>query len=192
MPPCGGHRGSIDSANAKAEFQVVPPCGGHRSRSCCRCCRPCCFKSCPRVGGIGFGQAVLAGGFVSSRAPVWGASSQYGCILLKQKVSSRAPVWGASCLPAGWESLLVFQVVPPCGGHQGDRRMRKLKCEFQVVPPCGGHRQGWPGIPAVHGFKSCPRVGGIVEFLEGTTAAGKFQVVPPCGGHPDQSGGCAR
>ena len=78
-------------------FQVVPPCGGHRlfqdpgsrphrvssrapvwgaswSRSGSRCCRNC-FKSCPRVGGIGTVPVSTAGVVVSSRAPVWGASN---------------------------------------------------------------------------------------------------------------------
>ena len=76
----------------------MPPCGGHPVPVL-------------RIAELGC---------VSSRAPVWGAScpgakSRDGC-----RVSSRAPVWGASSTraPMG-RSKLMFQVVPPCGGHPG-------------------------------------------------------------------------
>ena len=59
-----------------AKFQVVPPCGGH-----------------PR-----FCASVYSFIFVSSRAPVWGASIELQQERQAAKVSSRAPVWGASCL----------------------------------------------------------------------------------------------
>ena len=76
------------------QFQVVPPCGGHPACSVARVW-PVRFKSCPRVGGIEGFEPLLNISKVSSRAPVWGASS------LLQK----SPGWKA------------FQVVPPCGGH---------------------------------------------------------------------------
>ena len=34
-----------------------------------------------------------------------------------EKVSSRAPVWGASSIPSIIKPAFKFQVVPPCGGH---------------------------------------------------------------------------
>ena len=33
----------------------------------------------------------------------------------------------------------LFQVVPPCGGHQAGLRASSSWQQFQVVPPCGGH-----------------------------------------------------
>ena len=55
-------------------FQVVPPCGGH--------------------------LPLLAAAFILS------------------VVSSRAPVWGASSLVSESSPIRYeFQVVPPCGGH---------------------------------------------------------------------------
>ena len=56
-------------------FQVVPPCGGHPLQLQ-GICRPLCFKSCPRVGGIGAIEKISGGEGVSSRAPVWGASEK--------------------------------------------------------------------------------------------------------------------
>ena len=55
---------------------------------------------------------------------------------------------------------------------------------FQVVPPCGGHLGDFrPGIPGGQRFKSCPRVGGILDGSGEKLDELKFQVVPPCGGH---------
>ena len=79
-----------------------------------------CFKSCPRVGGIGIidarGEVRVV---VSSRAPVWGASLTGVSLSDTTLVSSRAPVWGASFYNAkAVEVSTPFQVVPPCGGHR--------------------------------------------------------------------------
>ena len=73
VPPCGGHPNEAIMLRLNTEFQVVPPCGGHPAvhvhlaghlrvssrapvwgASCAGASlRPCCcFKSCPRVGGI--------------------------------------------------------------------------------------------------------------------------------------------
>ena len=95
MPPCGGHLLLIALAARRREFQVVPPCGGH------------------------LGQAVPGQGsvFVSSRAPVWGASLRCDVRDGDLSVSSRAPVWGASSLEEYLGEDIPFQVVPPCGGH---------------------------------------------------------------------------
>ena len=78
------------------------------------------FKSCPRVGGIPPPlRKAIAIDFVSSRAPVWGASEMYANVLFAAK---------------------VFQVVPPCGGHRMIFRPGASTGKFQVVPPCGGHQ----------------------------------------------------
>ena len=73
VPPCGGHRRSPLKKSDKEKFQVVPPCGGHLSREL----------------------------FESTVIPV----------------SSRAPVWGASSFDVDKKLRDLFQVVPPCGGH---------------------------------------------------------------------------
>ena len=78
------------------------------------------------------------------------------------RVSSRAPVWGASSILPMLTQIISFQVVPPCGGHP--------RCCARSSPSAC--------------FKSCPRVGGIQQFLMGMGQALQFQVVPPCGGHP--------
>ena len=77
-----------------------------------------CFKSCPRVGGIAHIVDAVCAGTVSSRAPVWGASVN--------------PV-------PGIVGQAVFQVVPPCGGHQQLDAVEQQINRFQDVPPCGGH-----------------------------------------------------
>ena len=120
VPPCGGHQGlgneflRILQVSSRApvwgasrtvwedyfdlKFQVVPPCGGH-PRTPLPCCRSrLCFKSCPRVGGIKWLEEKLAEYKVSSRAPVWGASTWRGGSPHRLSVSSRAPVWGASVI----------------------------------------------------------------------------------------------
>ena len=76
------------------------------------------FKSCPRVGGILWLDTVYAAAKVSSRAPVWGASGLPEWLKGPQNVSSRAPVWGASRVGNCIYIVRLFQVVPPCGGHQ--------------------------------------------------------------------------
>ena len=122
------------------KFQVVPPCGGHlfsqmilrfpirvSSRapvwgaSCCGSrgsCEFCCFKSCPRVGGIPLLQAAigLLAGFKS--CPRVGGIRDY------RAISGRGT---------------GFQVVPPCGGHPTLKLPTGEAYTFQVVPPCGGH-----------------------------------------------------
>ena len=56
VPPCGGHPVGNFLKARLSQFQVVPPCGGHPSRQI-----------------INYEKAN-----VSSRAPVWGASSFFG------------------------------------------------------------------------------------------------------------------
>ena len=100
---------------------------------------------------------------VSSRAPVWGASSQVlrpGLIAIQFQV---VPPCGGHLHPSFTNMISqMFQVVPPCGGHPILLSLCMLLTMFQVVPPCGGHpiifRYGF----FLRGFKSCPRVGGIV------------------------------
>ena len=100
--------------------------------------------------------------YVSSRAPVWGASVNGWLDRAPDDVSSRAPVWGASLFVCnhGWGSFL-FQVVPPCGGHRMSVGCPPDVRRFQVVPPCGGHQAIIVYINPPDCFKSCPRVGGI-------------------------------
>ena len=130
------------------------------------------FKSCPRVGGIivsrflhnknkrvssrapVWGASVEQvfsglGILVSSRAPVWGASYQRQRSRESDSVSSRAPVWGASA--AGTftaPKYNVFQVVPPCGGHQ-------------AVPLCLARDRGVSSRAPVWGASLCYRIAAI-------------------------------
>ena len=60
-------------------------------------------------------------------------------VLRREPVSSRAPVWGASVEQLQRENELLFQVVPPCGGHLEHDEIIVAGKKFQVVPPCGGH-----------------------------------------------------
>ena len=117
VPPCGGHQYEHRFPQRAGKFQVVPPCGGHREP----------------LSGLRPTQ-------VSSRAPVWGASSNCPNLLKNgSHVSSRAPVWGASEIGNRKNGKLPFQVVPPCGGHPAHRSHPLLAKAFQVVPPGGGN-----------------------------------------------------
>ena len=82
-------------------------------------------------------------------------------VLRREPVSSRAPVWGASVEQLQRENELLFQVVPPCGGHLEHDEIIVAGKKFQVVPPCGGHLLPVGDHLHQNGFKSCPRVGGI-------------------------------
>ena len=76
-------------------------------------------------------------------------------------VSSRAPVWGAS---------LIYPVFV-LGTSVSSR-----------APVWGASFFNATFICARRSFKSCPRVGGIVDIRSGAIDY-RFQVVPPCGGH---------
>ena len=121
------------------------------------------FKSCPRVGGIEVDGVAGPAVEVSSRAPVWGASTVHGQLHPREK----------------------FQVVPPCGGHLPPLSLYRVSVNVSsrapvwgASPPRAGHL--WPA----RSFKSCPRVGGILEGRRKAAVRKGFQVVPPCGGHP--------
>ena len=166
-------------------FQVVPPCGGHPVKSIIAV-TSCGFKSCPRVGGIPGGGGPHGPWPVSSRAPVWGASSYDQRQMRKVFVSSRAPVWGASrtlqFLPY---DITCFKSCPRVGGIA-------YSCDIQ---PCSGGFKSCPRVGGIlqlrqrlskksQSFKSCPRVGGIGFRTRADYCFSAFQVVPPCGGHP--------
>ena len=139
VPPCGGHlatilphrlasgvssRAPVWGASSKAtkkvkkpEFQVVPPCGGHPVDFLLSLSWWVCFKSCPRVGGIFCSFCSIGCTSVSSRAPVWGASSPPSATSQITKVSSRAPVWGASSNSlSGRIGQECFKSCPRVGG----------------------------------------------------------------------------
>ena len=99
-----------------------------------------------------------------------------------------------------------FQVVPPCGGHPGQRVQRPsdgvvssrapvwgasrsskilpTTSKFQVVPPCGGHPRSNGRTSALSMFQVVPPCGGHRAFFPTGVGGSEFQVVPPCGGHP--------
>ena len=184
VPPCGGHPGCCSRLSSASRFQVVPPCGGHPLRILVVLSREM-FQVVPPCGGhLIWAITNIPKMAVSSRAPVWGASSN----------SSIAPISDS------------FQVVPPCGGHHGNCQYPKKhqfgfkSCPrvggillgvfaqmeremFQVVPPCGGHPDGAPGPAGPAGFQVVPPCGGHRERLKSHIQLKMFQVVPPCGGH---------
>ena len=166
VPPCGGHPVSaFASSFSSFEFQVVPPCGGHQARCWQYDLRIVSFKSCPRVGGIPCSPECFTGCGVSSRAPVWGASATK---------------------KAGEIFQIVFQVVPPCGGHPAPVAIARSSICFKSCPRVGGISGLALRYLSARSFKSCPRVGGIRGMITVSPAMAMFQVVPPCGGHPSE------
>ena len=144
--------------------------------------------------------------FVSSRAPVWGASSLDLLVgLIRESFKSCPRVGGIPSASVGRNYQKLFQVVPPCGGHpisscvvslsslsfkscprvggiQQRRRNDGRSYRFQVVPPCGGHQLIADVLGADKCFKSCPRVGGISCFIDSLIAAISFKSCPRVGG----------
>ena len=151
------HNGDILIVSSRA------PGWGASALDFLRCSSHGGFKSCPRVGGILYPQAEnIAPVKVSSRAPVWGAS--FICLprTVIRAVSSRAPVWGASEFLEGTTAAGKFQVVPPCGGHLEMAPNVIVRHLVSSRAPVWGASKN-NGIPSRRcGFKSCPRVGGIL------------------------------
>ena len=139
----------------------MPPCGGHQ------------------VSAV----HLTASFFVSSRAPVWGASGSEWYNFKFDCVSSRAPVWGASrflpdCMISTW-----FQVVPPCGGHP--QRLQELEAAGLVssrAPVWGASKKPFLSRPIGVSFKSCPRVGGISASISKSSLLHGFKSCPRVGG----------
>ena len=124
----------------RSVFQVVPPCGGHPEAEW-KLWSEKSFKSCPRVGGIfsvNFPSRCMAS--FKSCPRVGGILKLLHCPDIRF-VSSRAPVWGASLAAHQVGLVSQFQVVPPCGGHLARVRPGACTYPFQVVPPCGGHQK---------------------------------------------------
>ena len=139
VPPCGGHLSVQDGSVLACQFQVVPPCGGHPGLPGFCCLWYPRFKSCPRVGGIRHAGQTAYRRCVSSRAPVWGASSNRIYRFRIKDVSSRAPVWGASNSARYLLHDGVVSSRAPVWGASGIDFKAQMVEEFQVVPPCGGH-----------------------------------------------------
>ena len=101
-----------------ARFQVVPPCGGH-----------------PHNFAI-FRHIIL----VSSRAPVWGASTEDTNHALRQSRFKSCPrVGGIYGGEKGPGFGYCFKSCPRVGGILPLSQLPQAPKEFQVVPPCGGH-----------------------------------------------------
>ena len=166
----------------------MPPCGGHPGVPVYGRAGTGCFKSCPRVGGIEHpeenaqrqdvsSRAPVWGAssskewmngpyLVSSRAPVWGASAVVDLSNVVQQVSSRAPVWGASLDHLDFaESHLVSSRAPVWGASSTPSTPTTGSEQFQVVPPCGGHLDDEGGsVPDVRVSSRAP-VWGASERL---------------------------
>ena len=78
----------------------------------------CGFKSCPRVGGIAYRSGAGRGRGSFKSCPRVGGIEQLLTPRGLELVSSRAPVWGASSVSYKPLPARMFQVVPPCGGHR--------------------------------------------------------------------------
>ena len=124
---------------------------------------------------------------------MWGASHcESGGIRPTQRFKSCPRVGGLIKQDPRTTDQHEFQVGPPCGGHPATGLKSTWPAEFQVVPPCGGHQRKlsmaiirilvssrapvwgaswWGGrcICRLARFKSCPRVGGILQipFVQG-------------------------
>ena len=142
-------------------FQVVPPCGGHRSLSVIMAGAPSCFKSCPRVGGIGCPLDVRRtyAGFKS--CPRVGGIRQSSFTSIRLIVSSRAPVWGASRSLRKQDVLVCFKSCPRVGGIRTVSRI-VVSVRVSSRAPVWGASDNRKGAQLrKYSFKSCPRVGGI-------------------------------
>ena len=142
-----------------------------------------CFKSCPRVGGIPIGHSARGSQARFKSCPRVGGISRNLTPISLRKVSSRAPVWGAS-KGTGWRRFsLLFQVVPPCGGHLLRATVFLAMICFKSCPHVGGigHRRSCHAEARV---SSRAPVWGASRLINRSRRGRRFQVVPPCGGHP--------
>ena len=166
VPPCGGHLICFSCHICASLFQVVPPCGGHPEKL----------------------AAVCSQLLVSSRAPVWGASQERRRQLWRIWVSSRAPVWGASVtVNKKIVVVVVSSRAPVWGASVWYKRLRNKPVVSSRAPVWGASASCSGYLRFEVGFKSCPRVGGILAIMVEKKYYKKFQVVPPCGGHPNYS-----
>ena len=205
--PVWGASSSRSAQPSGERFQVVPPCGGHQSGQIAARRRTPGFKSCPRVGGIFTPVEMSACISVSSRAPVWGASTDY-------RIALRAYFRFKSCPRVGGIHLRYrrsashcrFKSCPRVGGIGFVFARGRVNLRFQVVPPCGGHRVAHRPATIEACVSSRAPVWGaslgrckryfdkIVSSRAPVWGASttiiisrlqiSFQVVPPCGGHP--------
>ena len=141
VPPCGGHLLPVGDHLHQNGFKSCPRVGGILAKVINSEDFLLCFKSCPRVGGISFAQTFPQEGGCFKSCPRVGG--------IKDRANRLLPC--------------VFQVVPPCGGHQALQALHELLIDvssrapvwgasfvcnrvellndgFQVVPQCGGHR----------------------------------------------------
>ena len=165
VPPCGGHRLCTGSRRRRGRFQVVPPCGGHLEQADDR------------------GQQ----GLVSSRAPVWGASSCRPRDTCHNCFKSCPRVGGIRLILRPASPYTSFKSCPRVGGIRRSCRSSLETARFKSCPRVGGIRQDRQLRRRRDRFKSCPRVGGILPRDGSMLPARLFQVVPPCGGHPELS-----
>ena len=98
-------------------------------------------------------------------------------------VSSRAPVWGASSRMSYRRMSIRFQVVPPCGGHLKILDGRSLPRSFKSCPRVGGIVSFKRKSERWSRFQVVPPCGGHHSREERNVLGDGFQVVPPCGGH---------
>ena len=184
VPPCGGHLPPAEPPPYQCRFQVVPPCGGHPGQHGLATDNVLVSSRAPGWGAsqcVGRCSAFFS---VSSRAPVWGASTASKVrVFVAVSFKSCPRVGGISTNLTEFRLHRCFKSCPRVGGIPCGSSFSFIVM-FQVVPPCGGHLAQWPRRFGLRCFKSCPRVGGIKHWSITLDNFELFQVVPPCGGHP--------
>ena len=145
----------------------MPPCGGHPASASSAGCS-LVFQVVPPCGG----PLISTDSFYDATTfqvvpPCGGHPDGSQGENPPEEVSSRAPVWGASIICDGSIRSGKFQVVPPCGGHLASGATSYTQAGFKSCPRVGGivGKGRGPCLPHVC-FKSCPRVGGIPISIE--------------------------
>ena len=142
VPPCGGHLGNFAKVLLAEQVSSRAPVWGASSGSSPRLGGALSFKSCPRVGGIATTIGTLRPHERFKSCPRVGGIETGSIITRLWMVSSRAPVWGAS-----YELSVQFPPSPVSS---------RAPVWGASIPE---HRQA----AGQSGFKSCPRVGGILR-----------------------------
>ena len=165
-PVWGASEAGVLPVLASIEFQVVPPCGGHLGASSSDKAAKS-FKSCPRVGGIRGQEEHRRLLQVSSRAPVWGASTASTRYTKHTASFKSCPrVGGIEIFGDDLTVEMCFKSCPRVGGIDPEEAGRQRPDVSSRAPVWGASAGGRAGPGHQPRFKSCPRVGGICNFAQ--------------------------
>ena len=170
MPPCGGHLGDEPGPGLVYLVSSRAPVWGASMASTGTPRPKKCFKSCPRVGGIGDPKLDMLVDDEFQVVPPCGGHpiTENGfAVLLSFKSCPR--VGGIRFCQSGCRQVRCFKSCPRVGGISIRWEIRLSMCVSSRAPVWGA--SPIPVIQAVrqYGFKSCPRVGGIRCMLGNTT-----------------------